>query len=172
MSHLVEAKNLVTTFPYDGKKKRLTAVDNVSLYLDKGEIVGLVGESGSGKSVTTMSILQLILPPGKIEGEVNVEGMKGNILDYGMFSDEARGIRGGRIGMIFQEPMTSLNPILTVGYQIQENIMTHLGLDEKAAKVKAIEMMKRVGIANAEERFAQYPMQFSGGMRQDRKSVV
>ncbi len=166
MSHLVEVKNLITTFPYDGKKKRLTAVDNVSLYLDKGEIVGLVGESGSGKSVTTMSILQLILPPGKIEGEVNVEGMKGNILDCGMFSGEARSIRGGRIGMIFQEPMTSLNPILTVGYQIQENIMTHLGLDEKAAKVKAIEMMKRVGIANAEERFTQYPMQFSGGMRQ------
>lgn len=165
MSNLVETKKLVTTFPYDGKK-RLTAVDGVSLHLKKGEIVGLVGESGSGKSVTVMSILQLILPPGKISGEVNIDGINGNILDYGMFSDEARGIRGGRIGMIFQEPMTSLNPILTVGYQIQENIMTHLGLGESEAKKKAIEMMKRVGIGNAEERFGQYPMQFSGGMRQ------
>jgi len=165
MSNLIETKNLVTTFPYDGKK-RLKAVDGVSIHLKKGAIVGLVGESGSGKSVTVMSILQLILPPGKISGEVNIEGVKGNILDYGMFSDEARGIRGGRIGMIFQEPMTSLNPILTVGYQIQENIMTHLGLKEDEAKKKAIEMMKRVGIANAEERFNQYPMQFSGGMRQ------
>lgn len=166
MSHFIEVKDLVTTFPYDGKKKRLTAVDKVSFYLDKGEIVGLVGESGSGKSVTSMSVLQLILPPGNVQGEVNIEGIKGNILDYGMFSDEARSMRGKRIGMIFQEPMTSLNPILTVGYQIQENIMVHLGLNEKEAKVKAIEMMKRVGIANAEQRFNQYPMQFSGGMRQ------
>ncbi len=166
MKRLVEAKELVTTFPYDGKKRRLTAVDGVSLYLDEGEIVGLVGESGSGKSVTAMSILQLILPPGKVTGEVNIDGIKGNILDYGMYSDEARSVRGGRIGMIFQEPMTSLNPILTVGYQIQENIITHLGLSEREAKAKAIEMMKKVGIANAEERFQQYPMQFSGGMRQ------
>ncbi len=165
MSNLVETKNLVTTFPYDGKK-RIRAVDGVSLNLKQGEIVGLVGESGSGKSVTVMSILQLILPPGKISGEVNIEGIKGNILDYGMFSDEVRSTRGGKIGMIFQEPMTSLNPILTVGYQIQENIMTHLGLKESEAKQKAIEMMKRVGIANAEQRFEQYPMQFSGGMRQ------
>lgn len=166
MGHLVETKNLVTTFPYDGKKKRLTAVDNVSLHLDKGEIIGLVGESGSGKSVTTMSILQLILPPGQISGEVLIDGVKGNILEYGPDSQEARSIRGGKIGMIFQEPMTSLNPILTVGYQIKENIVTHLGLGEREAKEKAIEIMKRVGIANAEERYGQYPMQFSGGMRQ------
>lgn len=166
MSKIVETKNLVTTFPYEGKKRRVQAVDGVSLHLNKGEIVGLVGESGSGKSVTVMSILQLILPPGSIQGEVNIEGIQGNILKYGPYSDEARSVRGGKIGMIFQEPMTSLNPILTVGYQIQENIVTHLGVSKEEAKKKAIEMMVKVGIANAEERFNQYPMQFSGGMRQ------
>ncbi len=165
MDKLVEAKNLVTTFPYYGKR-RLTAVDNVSLELRRGEIVGLVGESGSGKSVTSMSILQLILPPGRVEGEVHVEGMKGNMLDYGMNSKEARSVRGGKIGMIFQEPMTSLNPILTVGEQIQENVITHLGLGKEEAKARAIEMMKAVGIANPETRYNEYPMQFSGGMRQ------
>jgi len=165
MEHLVEIKDIVTTFPFDGKR-RIRAADGVSLYINRGEIVGLVGESGSGKSVTSMSLLQLILPPGKVGGEVYVNGVEGNVLDYGMNSNEARKIRGGKIGMIFQEPMTSLNPLLTVGYQIQENIMTHLNLREQEAKIRAIEMMRRVGISNPEVRFNQYPVEFSGGMRQ------
>jgi len=165
MDEFVEGKDIVTTFPFYGKK-RIRAVDGVSLNLKRGEIVGLVGESGSGKSVTSMSMLQLILPPGKVEGEVYVEGVEGNTLEYGMNSDEARSIRGGKIGMIFQEPMTSLNPILTVGYQIQENITTHLGIIGDEAKERAIDMMRQVGIANPEVRFNQYPAEFSGGMRQ------
>ena len=162
---LVQAKNLHTSFPID-REKRVQAVDGVSLELRRGEIVGLVGESGSGKSVTSMSMLQLILPPGRVEGEVYVDGMEGNMLSYGPNSEEARSIRGGKIGMIFQEPMTSLNPILKVGFQIQENIMTHLKVDKDEAKRLAIEMMDKVGIANPEMRFNQYPAEFSGGMRQ------
>ncbi|MBQ6527289.1 MAG: ABC transporter ATP-binding protein, partial [Clostridia bacterium] len=162
---LVQAKNLHTSFPFD-REKRVQAVDGVSLELRRGEIVGLVGESGSGKSVTSMSMLQLILPPGRVEGEVYVDGMEGNMLSYGPNSEEARSIRGGKIGMIFQEPMTSLNPILKVGFQIQENIMTHLKVDKDEAKRLAIEMMDKVGIANPEMRFNQYPAEFSGGMRQ------
>ena len=162
---LVQAKNLRTSFPFD-REKRVQAVDGVSLELRRGEIVGLVGESGSGKSVTSMSMLQLILPPGKVEGEVYVDGMEGNMLSYGPNSEEARSIRGGKIGMIFQEPMTSLNPIQKVGFQIQENILTHLKVDAAEAKRQAIEMMEKVGIANAEMRYNQYPAEFSGGMRQ------
>jgi len=165
MEKLVEAKNIVTSFPYN-KERRTKAVDGVSLELRRGEIVGLVGESGSGKSVTSMSMMQLILPPGKVEGEVYVDGIEGNTLQYGMDSAEARQVRGGKIGMIFQEPMTSLNPILTVGYQISENIMTHLHVDKDEAKRQSIEIMKKVGIANPEMRFNQYPTEFSGGMRQ------
>lgn len=165
MDHLVEAKDISTTFPFEGKQ-RTAAVNGVSLYLDRGEIVGLVGESGSGKSVTSMSILQLILSPGKVEGEVYVDGVEGNVLRYGMDSDEARSIRGGKIGMIFQEPMTSLNPVLTVGFQITENIITHLGLAKEDARERAIDIMRQVGIANPEVRYNQYPSEFSGGMRQ------
>ena len=165
MDTLVKANNIVTTFPYN-KERRTRAVDGVSLELKRGEIVGLVGESGSGKSVTSMSIMQLIAPPGKVEGSVFVDGIEGNALSYVMNSPEARRVRGGKIGMIFQEPMTSLNPILTVGYQISENIMTHLGVDKAEAKKQAIEMMTKVGIANPEVRFNQYPTEFSGGMRQ------
>ena len=164
-NQLVQASHLVTTFPYE-KNKRLKAVDDVSIEINKGEIIGLVGESGSGKSVTAMSIIQLILPPGKVSGDVRIDSVEGNLLTYGVYSDQARKVRGGKIGMIFQEPMTSLNPILTVGEQIQENVMLHLGLDRAAAKQRSIEMMEAVGIANPEIRFHEYPMQFSGGMRQ------
>ena len=165
MDHLLEAKDIVTTFPFEGKS-RTTAVNGVSLYLNRGEIVGLVGESGSGKSVTSMSMLQLLLPPADVKGEVYLDGVEGNLLSYGMMSEQAREVRGGKIGMIFQEPMTSLNPVLTVGFQISENIITHLHLSEAEAKEKAIDIMRQVGIANPETRFNQYPTEFSGGMRQ------
>ena len=165
MEHLVQAEHIVTTFPFD-KERRIKAVDDVSVHLERGEIVGLVGESGSGKSVLSMSMLQLILPPGQVRGEVYVNGYDKNMLEYGVYSEEARQVRGGKIGMIFQEPMTSLNPILTVGYQIQENIMTHLHLKEDEAKRRAVEMMEKVGISNPQVRFNQYPNEFSGGMRQ------
>lgn len=164
-NQLVQVSHLVTTFPYE-KGKRLKAVNDVSIEINKGEIIGLVGESGSGKSVTAMSIQQLILPPGRIEGEIHIDSVDGNLLTYGVYSEEARKVRGGKIGMIFQEPMTSLNPILTVGEQIQENVMLHLGLSKAEAKQRSIEMMRAVGIANPEIRFNEYPMQFSGGMRQ------
>jgi len=165
MSKLLEVNNIVTTFKGDGKT--FPAVNGVSLEINRGEIIGLVGESGSGKSVTSMSILQLIQSPGKVAaGEVYLEGVEGNLLDHDAKSPQIRSIRGGRIGMIFQEPMTSLNPVLTIGFQIQETIMLHLGLDEKAAKERAIEMMKKVGISDPERRFDQYPQHFSGGMRQ------
>ncbi len=163
--HVLDARNIVTTFDSDGL--RVEAVTGASLYLKEGEIIGLVGESGSGKSVTSMSILQLIMPPGKIEsGEAYLKGVDGNILEFGFKSDEMRRVRGGRIGMVFQEPMTSLNPVLTIGFQIQETIMLHLKLDEAEAKKRTIEIMKAVGISDPESRYSQYPQHFSGGMRQ------
>lgn len=162
---VLEAKDIVTTFYSDGQ--RAEAVTGSGLTLKQGEIIGLVGESGSGKSVTSMSILQLIMPPGKIEsGEVYLKGTTGNILEYGFKSSEMRSIRGGKIGMIFQEPMTSLNPVLTIGYQIQETIMLHLKLDKDAAKQRTLEIMRKVGISDPESRYNQYPQHFSGGMRQ------
>lgn len=165
MEHLLEVRDIHTSFRTEDSPVR--AVNGVSLHLDRGEIIGIVGESGSGKSVTMMSILQLVSPPGFIEsGEVYLQGENRNILEYGAESEELRGIRGGRIGMIFQEPMTSLNPVLTIGYQIQENIILHLNVGKEVAKEKAIEMLKMVKIPDAEQRFHDYPQQFSGGMRQ------
>lgn len=165
MNHLLEIKNIQTCFKTDGLKVR--AVDGVSLYLDRGEIIGVVGESGSGKSVTMMSVLQLIGAPGKIEGgEVLLEDIDKNLLNYEANSNQMREVRGGRISMIFQEPMTSLNPVLAIGYQIQENIMLHLKLDKEQARKRTIEMLKMVKIPDAEQRFSYYPQQFSGGMRQ------
>ena len=139
----------------------------VSLDLRRGEIIGLVGESGSGKSVTMMSTIQLLAGSGRVtEGSVELDENGVNILKYKPKSVEMQKVRGGRIGMIFQEPMTSLNPVITIGNQIQETIMLHLGLGKDAAKQKAIEMLKLVNIPDAEERFSCYPQQFSGGMRQ------
>lgn len=165
MDTLVKATDIKTTFPFDGRQ-RIQAVNGVSIEIAKGEVVGLVGESGSGKSVTAKSILQLIQPPGRVEGDVRIDGYEGNTLEYGIESDLSRTIRGGKIGMIFQEPMTSLNPILTVGYQIEENIMTHLGIKGEEAKQRTIDIMRQVGIANPDVRYNQYPTEFSGGMRQ------
>ena len=165
MEHLLEIKNIETCFKTDGQMVK--AVDGVSMYLKQGEIIGIVGESGSGKSVTMMSMLQLISSPGKITGgEVYLQGNPNNMLDYSQNSNEMRQMRGGKVSMIFQEPMTSLNPVLTIGYQIQENIMEHLHLSKDEAKKRTIEMLKLVNIPDAEQRFDYYPQQFSGGMRQ------
>ena len=127
MSHLIEVNNLVTEFKQE--KGILKAVNGVSYYLDAGEIVAFVGESGSGKSVTQYSGLQLIpCPPGNIAGgEILFEGH--DLLKYGQNSDEMRKVRGGKIGVVFQEPMTSLNPVMTIGRQLMEGIQLHLGLD-------------------------------------------
>ncbi len=165
MSHLLEINKIQTCFMTNGSRVR--AVDGVSLYLDRGEIIGIVGESGSGKSVTMLSALQLIGAPGKVEsGEVRLEGIDANLLEYDANSAQMRDVRGGRISMIFQEPMTSLNPVLTIGFQIQENIIQHLKLSKEEAKARTIEMLKLVKIPDAEQRFDYYPQQFSGGMRQ------
>ena len=165
MKHLLELKNIETCFRTDGQMVK--AVDGVSIHLNPGEIIGIVGESGSGKSVTMMSMLQLVSSPGKVTGgEVCLDGSDRNMLDYDANSREMREMRGGKISMIFQEPMTSLNPVLTIGYQIQENIMEHLKLSKDEARKRTVEMLKLVNIPDADERFDYYPQQFSGGMRQ------
>ncbi|WP_432667680.1 ABC transporter ATP-binding protein [Wukongibacter baidiensis] len=139
------------------------AVRGVSFTVNKGEAIGIVGESGSGKSVTSMSVMKLLQYPGKIKsGEVLFKGE-----DIVKKSDkEMMAIRGNEIAMIFQDPMTSLNPVYTIGDQIIEAIRRHQGLDKKAAKEKAIEMLRLVGIPSPETRVDNYPHEFSGGMRQ------
>lgn len=159
---LLEIRNLKTCFyTEDGV---VPAIENVSFSLDKGETIGIVGESGSGKSVTALSVMRLIPnPPGRIEcGEIIFEGE--NLLEKRM--DQMRGIRGNDIAMIFQEPMTSLNPVLTVGDQIMEAIILHQKLSKQDAKDKAIHMLRLVGIPSPERRVNDYPHQMSGGMRQ------
>jgi len=161
-SPLLEVKGLKTQFfTQDGVVK---SVDGVSFYVMPGETLGVVGESGSGKSITGLSIMRLIpSPPGKIvEGEILFQGK-----DIRHMSDEqVRAIRGKEIAMIFQDPMTSLNPVLTVNRQISESLMLHMGMNKAQAKDRAIELLQMVGIPNAEKRVDQYPHQFSGGMRQ------
>jgi oligopeptide transport system ATP-binding protein len=159
---LLEVKNLKTQFfTQDGVVK---AVDDVSFYVMPGETLGVVGESGSGKSMTGLSIMRLIPnPPGKIvQGEVTFNGR--DILK--MSEEQVRSIRGNDIAMIFQDPMTSLNPVLTINRQISEALQLHMGMNKEQAKQRSIELLKMVGIPNAEERVGQYPHQFSGGMRQ------
>lgn len=159
---LVEVKKLKTYFyTEEGVVK---AVDGVDYEIYPGETLGIVGESGCGKSVTSLSIMRLVeSPPGKIEGgEINFHGQ-----DLTKLSEkEMRKIRGNDISMIFQEPMTSLNPVYTVGDQIMEAIMLHKGVDRKEAKRQAIDMLQKVGIPLPEQRVDEYPHQLSGGMRQ------
>src|SRR5918999_2711855 len=159
---LLEIKGLKTQFfTQDGVVK---AVDDVSFYLMPGETLGVVGESGSGKSMTGLSIMRLIPnPPGKIvSGEIMFNGK--DILK--MTDDQVRSIRGNDIAMIFQDPMTSLNPVLTINRQISEALQLHLKMSKSQARTRTIELLRMVGIPNAEERIDQYPHQFSGGMRQ------
>lgn len=159
---LIEIKNLQTQFFTDDGLAR--AVDGVSYSLDRGETVGVVGESGCGKSVTALSVLRLIPdPPGRIVGgEILFEGQ--NLLDFS--AAEMRRIRGNDISMIFQEPMTSLNPVFTIGNQIAEAVKLHQRLNSKEATNKAIEMLTLVGIPEPARRVHEYPHQLSGGMRQ------
>jgi len=140
------------------------AVDGVDFHIDQGETLGMVGESGCGKSVTAMALLQLIpMPPGKlVGGTAEFEGSDLLRLD----SDQIRKVRGNRISMIFQEPMTSLNPVFTIGNQIKEAIFLHQGLDSRKAEEKAVEMLDLVGIPDPHRRVDEYPHQLSGGMRQ------
>lgn len=162
MGVLLEVKNLVTRF--HTQEGVVHAVNDVSYTLNEGETLGVVGESGSGKSVHVLSMLKLIpMPPGKIEGgEVIFDGQ--DLLK--MSDDEIRRIRGGKIAMIFQDPMTSLNPVLTIGKQITEALKLHLGMNGRQAKDRAAELLDLVGIPDARRRLNDYPHQFSGGMRQ------
>ncbi|HEY5403521.1 MAG TPA: ABC transporter ATP-binding protein [Pyrinomonadaceae bacterium] len=161
MSHLLEVNNLRTHFPTRAGLVR--AVDGVSFYLDRGELLGLVGESGCGKSMTALSVMRLIAPPGKIVGGEILFDSK----DLLKLSDsEMRQMRGDDIAMIFQDPMTSLNPVYTVGEQIAEALRLHRKLSHKQAKQAAIEAMREVAIPDPGRRAGDYPHQLSGGMRQ------
>jgi len=162
MGTLLEVKNLKTHFFTDDGVVR--AVDGITYDLEEGETIGLVGESGCGKTVSALSLLRLIpTPPGRIvDGEVWFEGE--NLLKVD--EDEIRHIRGNRIAMIFQEPMTSLNPVLTIGRQLTEALELHMHMDRRAATKRAIELLEMVGIPSAASRINDYPHQFSGGMRQ------
>ena len=144
------------------------AVDGVTFEVGEGETLGIVGESGCGKSVTATSIMRLIpSPPGKIVGGKILLNYDGKQIDLVTLpNDELRNVRGNVVSMIFQDPMTSLNPVYTVGNQLMEPLMLHLKLDKKQARERAIDLLKRVGIPGAEDRIDAYPHQFSGGMRQ------
>lgn len=159
---LLQIKNLCTSFhTSDGL---VPAVDGVTLHVDRGETVAIVGESGSGKSVTALSVLRLIpIPPGEINAEY-VRFEKTDLLQ--LTEDQMRRVRGNDISMIFQEPMTSLNPVLPVGFQITEALEVHRGLRGKSAREVTIDLLKRVGIPLPEKRIDEYPHQLSGGMRQ------
>jgi peptide/nickel transport system ATP-binding protein len=158
---LLEVENLQTHFRTPDGVNR--AVDGVSFQVEEGETLAIVGESGCGKSVTAMSILRLIpQPPGRIAGAIRLEGRDLMTLD-----DRAmRAIRGNDISMIFQEPMTSLNPVLSIGRQLGETLRLHQGLDQRAAQARAMAMLALVGISEPGRRFGEYPHQMSGGMRQ------
>jgi oligopeptide transport system ATP-binding protein len=158
----MEVKDLTTRF--HTQEGTVYAVNGISYTLNEGETLGIVGESGSGKSVQSLSILRLIpTPPGKIEkGTVNFRGR--DLLK--LSNEQMRAVRGAEIAMIFQDPMTSLNPVLTIGRQITEALQLHLGMNGNQAKDRAAELLTMVGIPLAEKRLSDYPHQFSGGMRQ------
>jgi len=158
---ILDVKGLSTDFVM--KRGTVHAVRDVSFNVRAGEVLAIVGESGSGKSVASLSILQLLQPPGRVSaGEVCYRGQ--NLLE--LPKREMRDIRGNQISMIFQEPMTSLNPVFTIEDQLTESIRTHMKLDKKSASERAIEMLRLVGIPSPEQRIKEYPHQMSGGMRQ------
>ncbi|MBP6214357.1 MAG: ABC transporter ATP-binding protein, partial [Pyrinomonadaceae bacterium] len=161
MSQLLEVKDLQTQFPT--RSGLVKAVDGVSFEIGEGELLGLVGESGCGKSITALSIMRLIYPPGEIiQGSIKFKGEELTSAS----EDRLRQIRGNDIAMIFQDPMTSLNPVFTVGEQIAEALRLHRKLDKKQAWQSAIEAMQEVAIPAPDRRANDYPHQLSGGMRQ------
>ena len=158
---ILEVKDLRVQFP--SRRGTLTAVDGVSFSIAPGEVLGIVGESGAGKSITGLAIIGLLEPPGRIAGgEVRLEGRRIDNLPH----EQLRRLRGRRIGVIFQDPLTSLNPLYSIGRQIEETILTHLPLSRTAARERALQLLAEVGIPAPASRFHQYPHQFSGGMRQ------
>jgi len=160
-SKLLEVRNLRVDFPT--RRGTLIAVDEVSFEIKAGEVLGVVGESGAGKSLTGAAIIGLLEPPGRISGgEVRLAGKR---IDN-LAQEQIRQIRGREIGMVFQDPLTSLNPLFRVGEQLIETLQTHADLDEKSARKQAIDWLTEVGIPSPEVRIDQYPHQFSGGMRQ------
>jgi oligopeptide/dipeptide ABC transporter ATP-binding protein len=162
---LLEVKSLRTEFRLS--QGVVHAVNGVSFSVNEGEVMGIVGESGCGKSVTALSIMRLIELPGRVvAGEVLMHDEKGDIDLLKLTSSEMEHIRGNKISMIFQDPMTSLNPVLTIGYQLMEPLKFHRAMSDGEAKEEAIKLLEKVGIPEAPLRFKEYPHQFSGGMRQ------
>jgi len=158
---LLEVKNLRVEFPT--RRGTLVAVDDVSFAIGRGEVLGVVGESGAGKSLTGMAIIGLLEPPGRIAaGEIRLDGERIDDLPV----ERMRRLRGRRIGAIFQDPLTSLNPLYTVGKQLTETILAHLPVSRQEARERALALLVEVGIPAPEQRIDQYPHQFSGGMRQ------
>ncbi|MCU0928603.1 MAG: ABC transporter ATP-binding protein [Burkholderiaceae bacterium] len=158
---LLEVKHLRVEFPT--RRGTLLALDDVSFDIAPGEVLGVVGESGAGKSLTGAAIIGLLEPPGRVAGgEIRLEGQRIDNLPY----EQMRAIRGRKIGAIFQDPLTSLNPLYTIGRQLTETIRTHLPVSEAEARQRAIRLLQETGIPAAEQRIDQYPHQFSGGMRQ------
>ena len=158
---LLEVEDLRIEFPT--RRGTLVAVDGVSLHIEAGEVLGVVGESGAGKSLTGAAIIGLLEPPGRIaSGEIRFEGRRIDNLSY----EQQRRLRGRHIAMVFQDPLTSLNPLYSVGRQLIETIKTHIDMDERQARQRALELLDEVGIPAANRRIDQYPHQFSGGMRQ------
>jgi len=161
LGDLLQIKNLTTAFP--GEDRLLKAVDGVSFSLQKGEVLCLVGESGCGKSMTALSILRLVPPPGSIiGGEVLFDGRDLMTME----AEEIRLIRGDRISMVFQEPMSALNPVFSLGDQVSEVLRVHKNMNREEANLKAVELLGRVGIPDPERRSGEYPHQMSGGMQQ------
>ena len=161
MEPLLSVENLRVEFPT--RRGTLVAVDDISFHIDEGEVLGVVGESGAGKSLTGAAIIGLLEPPGRVaRGQIVFNGKRIDNLSY----EQMRRLRGAQIAMIFQDPLTSLNPLYTIGKQLTETIRTHASVDERGALVRAIELLNEVGIPGAERRVDQFPHQFSGGMRQ------
>jgi oligopeptide/dipeptide ABC transporter ATP-binding protein len=161
---MLEVENLRVSFPAGTDHRRFYPVDGVSFSLDRGETLALVGESGCGKSLSSLALLQLVPTPGRIEpgsairlGDTDILGLRG---------EELRQVRGRRIGMVFQDPMTSLNPVFTVGDQIMEGILAHFRMPRAQARERALQLLREVGIPDPATRLRAYPHQLSGGMRQ------
>jgi len=158
---LLEVRHLRVEFPT--RRGTLLALDDISFDIAPGEVLGVVGESGAGKSLTGAAIIGLLEPPGRIAGgEILLEGQRIDNLPY----EQMRAIRGRKIGAIFQDPLTSLNPLYTIGRQLTETIQTHLSVSAEEARQRAVRLLQDTGIPAAEQRIDQYPHQFSGGMRQ------